>query len=307
MSFEFLDKFMDALVMGLAVFLQDWLPKLGAWTVLIALLRIGLTVFWIFLVEKFVLYRIKDELKVESEKIGLGPIHGKAAMVVVKVGVAHLLLNLGCRALLSMGGISGAAGYGPQGWALSAMGLDILAPLPYLVALPFALLFYSYVYTCALYGFGLFTVSGKSGALWYLKILLVAPFIWLVFPIVVLRSFVDKMRKASKAKKKDKAQASENEEGEEGEEGEEAPEVQEEEPEEEEEEEEEEKGEIIEREVSSGGMNDLQWGIVLGQGHSAVERSRLLEDGTEKPIEGHFFRLLDRYTPLLQPWSLWLT
>ena len=107
-----------------------------------------LTYMFVFLSERRIRQMLAEHFKVEPAKIAVGPLHARAAWLTLLIAAGHALLHLLSRLLLA----EGTAHYGPEGWVLGALGLDVLVPLPYMVALPAAMAFYGYVYCVVLYG-----------------------------------------------------------------------------------------------------------------------------------------------------------
>ena len=118
-----------------------WLAR-SWWSLLLALILLLLSGFWIWMADRRSKQKLSKKLRVKSKLLHLGPIHAEAGWVVLIVAAIQLVLNVFARVALS-----GPAAYGPHGWFLSSFWMDALVPLPYSIAFPAGLLFYGYLYS----------------------------------------------------------------------------------------------------------------------------------------------------------------
>ena len=291
-----------------------FLANNGTASVLLALVLIGLTFAWLWAVEKAIRLEISTETGVEMKHLGLGPSYSASARTMIYIGAIHLFLNLSASMVRFWSdnwgdGFEDALVYGPQGFLLDAIGLGSLAPLPYLAALPLALMAYGFLFSAIFYATATRDLSPKPSPIWWLKPLYVVPFIYFVLPFRLWRE-----RSKKKAKDKEGKEGKEEDTaGDEAGEGESAGAL-------------EATPESASKEVeapeapsqplpyvpftSSDGLNPIQEvndsrdGGVHLQGHVTVQRWDF-EDGLPgTAIEGRLFRFLPRYEWMIRSWVM---
>ena len=206
----------DLLVLWFTILVQS-LPRGGAGSVILSLVLILCSFAWLWAVEKAIRIEISEDTDVDMAHLGLGPCYSAASRAMMWIGGSHLAINLICTLL----GWSGAMGpesvavFGPQGLILDAIVLASLAPLPYMIALPFALVGYGFLFCAIFYATGIRDLSPKPSAIWWLKPFYVVPFIWFVLPFRLLRLGAKKKKKAKEEADKDKDSEEEAGEGDE--------------------------------------------------------------------------------------------